>query len=189
MRIAITGHTRGIGKALANVFEQAGHEIIGFSKSQGCDIYQEDIQSKIIDELEHCDMFINNAYMPWAQGNLLKLAHAKWQGTDKVIVNISSKLGLLEDPPKWAKEYAWNKHVQRRWINQHILKASPRIFNVVLGLVDTEMSSNLKGKKVQPCDVAQIVFDLLKYRDIIYVQEIVIDVPNQNWSDIDVENA
>jgi hypothetical protein len=134
-------------------------------------------------------VFINNAYMPWAQSNLLKLAYAKWQGTDKIIVNISSKLGLLEKPPAWAKNYAWDKHIQRHWINQHILKASPRIFSVVLGLVDTEMSSNLKGKKIAPSDVAQIVFDLLKYRDIIYVQEIVLDVPNQNWSDIDVENA
>jgi nucleoside-diphosphate-sugar epimerase len=189
MRIAITGHTRGIGRALAEVFEQNGHEIVGFSKSQGCDIYKEEDQSKIIAELEHCDVFINNAYMPWAQSNLLKLAYAKWQGTDKIIVNISSKLGLLEKPPEWAKKYAWDKSIQRNWINQHILKASPRIFNVVLGLVDTEMSSNLKGKKVAPSDVAQIVFDLLKYRDVVYVQEIVLDVPNQNWSDIDVENA
>jgi hypothetical protein len=189
MKVAITGHTRGIGQAFADLFEQQGYEVLGFSKSQGWDIYQETVQEKIIDSLDDCDVFINNAYMPWAQGNLLKLAYAKWQGTDKVIVNINSKLGLLEDPPKWAKNYAWDKHIQRHWINKQILKSSPRVFNVVLGLIDTEMSVNLKGKKVDPKYVAQIVYDLLKYKDHVYVQEIVLDVPRQDWSEIDVENA
>jgi hypothetical protein len=189
MKIAITGHTKGIGRAFAELFEREGHEVVGFSKSQGWDIYQEDVQAKIIEQLSDCDVFINNAYMPWAQSNLTKLAYAKWSGTDKIIIVINSKLGMLEDPPKWAKNYAYDKQLQTYNINKNILKSSPRVLNVILGLIDTDMSSNLKGKKVSPNSVAEVVYDLLKYRDRVYVQEIILDVPNQNWSDIDVENA
>jgi hypothetical protein len=189
MKIAITGHTKGIGRAFAELFEREGHEVIGFSKSQGWDIYQEDVQAKIIEQLSDCDIFINNAYMPWAQSNLTKLAYAKWANTDKMIVVINSKLGLLEDPPKWASKYAYDKKLQTYNINKNILKSSPRLLNVILGVIDTEMSSKLKGKKVNPEYVAQVVNDLLKYREHVYVQEIILDVPNQNWSDIDVEDA
>jgi len=189
MKIAITGHTKGIGLAFAKLFEQEGHEVIGFSKSQGWDIYQEDVQTKIINQLVDCDVFINNAYMPWAQGNLTALAYKAWAGTDKTIVVINSKLGLLEDPPEWARKYAWDKRLQTYNINKHLLNASPRVFNVILGLIDTDMSLNLKGKKVSPSYVAEIVYDLLKYRDHVYVQEIILDVPNQNWSDINVVDA
>lgn len=189
MKIAITGHTKGIGRAFAELFEREGHEVVGFSKSQGWDIYDESVQEKIINSLDDCEVFVNNAYMPWAQSNLTKLAYNKWQGTDKTIVVINSKLGMLEDPPKWARDYANDKRLQTYTIHKNILKASPRVFNVILGLVETDMSKGLKGQKMNPNHIAQLVYDLLKYKDSIYVQEIVLDVPRQNWSDIDVELA
>ena len=38
MKVAITGHTKGLGASLKKVFEETGHSVIGFSKSTGYDI-------------------------------------------------------------------------------------------------------------------------------------------------------
>ena len=56
MKIAITGHTKGIGKACADVFSE--HEVIGFSRSNGFDIQAIE---PILDSSNDCDVFINNA--------------------------------------------------------------------------------------------------------------------------------
>jgi len=35
MKIAITGHTAGIGQAFANILESRGHDIVGISRRTG----------------------------------------------------------------------------------------------------------------------------------------------------------
>ncbi len=60
MKIAITGHTKGIGKALYNYFSEIGHEVIGMSRSNGYDITLN--PDKILEQISSCDLFINNAY-------------------------------------------------------------------------------------------------------------------------------
>ena len=189
MRVAITGHTRGIGQAFAEQFEYQGDTVVGFSHSQGFDISKPETQDAIIRELDQCDIFVNNAWAVEAQFDLAKLAYDHWQGTDKVIVIISSKLGVVKDPPEWAKYYAQDKQKLNDWVNSKVLRASPRIFNVVLGLVDTDMSKSLQGNKINPKYIARIVCDLLKYKNFAYIQEIMIDVPDQDWRDINVVNA
>ena len=71
MKIAITGHTQGIGQALATVFQQYGHDIIGFSRSNGFDISNADSRRAIIDQSQDADIFVNNAYHPTGQTSLL----------------------------------------------------------------------------------------------------------------------
>ena len=39
MKIAITGHTNGIGQALAREYQQRGHEVMGLSRRTGQNIY------------------------------------------------------------------------------------------------------------------------------------------------------
>ena len=38
MKIAITGHSAGIGQALAQVYQSQGHDIVGLSKRDGHNI-------------------------------------------------------------------------------------------------------------------------------------------------------
>ena len=38
MKIAITGHTAGIGQALAKLYGQQGHQIVGLSRREGNNI-------------------------------------------------------------------------------------------------------------------------------------------------------
>ena len=58
MKIAITGGTAGIGLALGNVYQSRGHEILQLSRRTGNNIR---VIAKIADQIESCDMFINNA--------------------------------------------------------------------------------------------------------------------------------
>ena len=93
MKIAITGHTAGIGQALAQVYSAAGHEIVGLSKRNGHNIRA---ISKIADQIEPCDMFINNAQAGYAQTELLFEIAKRWSGTKKHIVVISTQ--MTQDP-------------------------------------------------------------------------------------------
>ena len=78
MNIAITGHTAGIGQALAKVLQQRGHTIVGLSKRNGHNIRN---ISKIADLIEPCDLFVNNAQTGYAQTELLYEMWQRWQGT------------------------------------------------------------------------------------------------------------
>lgn len=68
MKIAITGHTSGLGLAFYNYFSKK-YEVIGLSRSNGYDIAKD--QNKIVSALSDCDLFFNNAYDGIYQGILL----------------------------------------------------------------------------------------------------------------------
>lgn len=89
MKIAITGHTAGIGQALAKQYESRGHEIVGLSKRHGHNIRN---IPKICDVIEPCDMFINNAQAGFAQTELLFEMSKRWHNTRKHIMVISTMM-------------------------------------------------------------------------------------------------
>jgi len=97
MKIAITGHSAGIGRALANLLEQRGHEIVGLSKRYGHNIHN---IPKIAALIEPCDIFINNAQSHFAQTDLLFAVWRLWRGQDKTIFNISTEMTYMELPPR-----------------------------------------------------------------------------------------
>ena len=122
MKIAITGHTVGIGKSIANAYINDGHTVIGFSTSTGYDISEPEDRARIVAESSDCDVFFNNAYHDFAQCDLLFDLWTSWQGQHKKIVNISSSQSMrwlhnfrdikyrsakraLED----SSEFLWNK--------------------------------------------------------------------------------
>ena len=89
MKIAITGHKRGIGKAFAEQLESRGHTIVGISRSDGENIRRTAHTASII---EPCDMFINNAISFYAQTELLFEVWHRWHTSEHVhhIWNIST---------------------------------------------------------------------------------------------------
>ena len=76
MKIAITGHTAGIGQSLANILQNRGHEIVGLSKRHGDNIRN---TPKIVEKIIACDLFINNAQAGYAQTELLYAVWQAWQ--------------------------------------------------------------------------------------------------------------
>jgi nucleoside-diphosphate-sugar epimerase len=93
MKIAITGHTAGIGQALAEEYLLNGHEIVGLSKREGNNIRN---TPKICDQIEPCDVFVNNAQAGYAQTELLFEMALRWQGTKKHIIVVSTI--MTQDP-------------------------------------------------------------------------------------------
>ena len=90
MKISITGHTKGIGKAIYNVLSEE-HDVIGFSRSNGFNISD---PRKIFVASIGCDVFINNAYIMDTkdQINLFNMFFEQWKDDpNKFIVNIGSK--------------------------------------------------------------------------------------------------
>lgn len=91
MKIAITGHTSGIGKAFTKILSQQGHSILGISRRDGENIRRVTHTAKMIKD---CDMFINNAQSMFAQTELLCEVWNLWQGQDKTIWNISTHMTM-----------------------------------------------------------------------------------------------
>ena len=91
MKIAITGHRKGIGQAFAEQLSARGHEIVGISRSDGENIRRTAHTASMI---EPCDMLINNAISLYAQTELLFEVWHRWQPIKEVrhIWNISTKL-------------------------------------------------------------------------------------------------
>jgi len=91
MKIAVTGHKRGIGKAFAEQLSDRGHTIVGISRSDGENIRRVAHTASLI---EPCDVFINTAISMYAQTELLFEVWHRWQHSDLVhhIWNISTKV-------------------------------------------------------------------------------------------------
>lgn len=105
MKYAITGHTNGLGQAIANLL--GNDNVVGFSKSTGYDITEPSSRQRIIKESMHCDVFINNAHAEYAQTQLLYELWDRWAGLDKTIINISSN--TTDGIKKHTHEYSAQK--------------------------------------------------------------------------------
>jgi NAD(P)-dependent dehydrogenase (short-subunit alcohol dehydrogenase family) len=93
MKIAITGHTAGIGQALAEEYLLEGHEVVGLSRREGNNIRN---IPKICDQIDSCEVFVNNAQAGYAQTELLFEMAQRWTGTGKHIIVISTM--MTQDP-------------------------------------------------------------------------------------------
>jgi len=97
MKVAITGHSAGIGQALSKQFEANGHEVVGLSRRNGYNIRS---LPKVVGMIEPCDVFINNAQVGYAQTELLFEVWRRWQGQQKYIINIGTAMTDMLLPPK-----------------------------------------------------------------------------------------
>ncbi len=95
MKIAITGHKKGIGRAFEEQLTARGHHIVGISRSDGENIRRVAHTASLI---EPCDMLINNAISFYAQTELLFEVWHRWQNIKEThyIWNISTKLCELD---------------------------------------------------------------------------------------------
>lgn len=89
MKIAITGHSAGIGQALSTIYTEQGHEVVGLSRRNGYNIRS---IPKVASVIESCDMFINNAQVGFAQTELFWEVWNRWRGQNKTIINISTQM-------------------------------------------------------------------------------------------------
>ena len=112
--IAITGHTRGIGKGLYDYFTAKGCQVKGFSLTNGFDISKKENIDRIVELTRECDLFINNAHCDYQQVEIAKLWQQQHWTSKHFIINVSSIAGEpFADVPNtmpWLTPYGEEKH-------------------------------------------------------------------------------
>ena len=144
MKIAITGHSNGIGKSFAEHLYDRGHEIIGLSKRHGNNIRN---IPKIAEKIVPCDLWINNAQSGYAQTELLQHMVEQWNDDrNKMIWNISTIMAVDYNMPNIsglsAKQLA-EYRTQKRALEEAIKTAksqrtSCRLITIRPGAVATQ---------------------------------------------------
>jgi hypothetical protein len=123
MKIAITGHTAGIGKKL---YERLHPDAIGFSLSTGYDIINTNDRKRIIVESKDCNVFINNAPASFGQTLLFLELFQEWKNDPtKTIINVGSRIAEIKMLPtnrqdllKYQAEKLILKEMSNRVIGQ-----------------------------------------------------------------------
>ena len=165
MKIAITGHTSGIGQALAKVYASQGHEIIGLSKRYGHNIRN---TQQIADLIEPADMFVNNAQEAYAQTELLYEMHRRWNGIEhKKIMIISTMMTISPSPTlpgEDIKEYYNQKLALEQAVRQLVFTSVwPQMLLVKPGNVATSITTS----PYPQCDVDEWASKLVEIIDIV----------------------
>ena len=82
MIVRITGHTKGIGKCLHDDLIAEGHDVIGYSRSNGYNISDPVSRQIIIEESKQADVFINCA---WPDGDLPMTEPEQFDGQTEML--------------------------------------------------------------------------------------------------------
>ena len=142
MKIAITGHKKGIGQAFAEQLSARGHDIVGISRSDGENIRRTAHTAGLI---EPCDLLINNAISFYAQTELLFEVWHRWQSSDDEhhIWNIST--GVCE----WSEDRPINGLTMRESIEYRNQKMALELAHHQLNF----QPSNIKMDLIRPGSV------------------------------------
>lgn len=140
MKIAITGHTKGIGKALYDLLIYKGNTCYGFSRKNSYDISDAEDRDAIIFKAKDCDVFINNAWLDFYQVDLFNDIFSLWkEDKSKTIININSrsKYGISGNPTYSATKKELAKVSYKAMFDND---KKCRIININPGYVKTDMT-------------------------------------------------
>ena len=197
-KIAITGHTQGIGLALYNNLVNR-YDVAGFSRSTGYDLLTNHTVEKIVYKTNKYDVLINNAHAGLAQTKLAQLwARHSDNTSHKLIINISSGLTKIQPPldnllPDTVDYINSKKDLEKMSKSINEAYGHVRAVNLVLGWLDTDFYlANLNDpillnlfntlKEQEKLISTQAVVDavdfILTQKNHSFVNELVLD----NWS-------
>lgn len=170
MKVAITGHTKGLGAELAARFLSRGDEVVGFARTNGYDLYRQSHYERVLLEAKECDMFINNTHFDFGQMKLLGKMFVAWQDQPtKIIVNISSESSYHQKDT--LRPYSIQKIALDEQTKQlQRFENGPKIINVRPGYFDTKVQGGMKIETV--ADVIMYAINnvhLFLIKDIVFV--------------------
>lgn len=182
MKIAITGHSSGIGKGLYDFFSK-DHEVIGFSKDNGYDIEK---FSDILDQSINCDIFINNAYSYYKQSEIIKAWAEQHKEQKHLIISTSSiaaePLAEIEKYYPHLADYAKEKYAINRtsWEINHLgyqCKSSA----IMPGVVNTNFYNPYDTQDV---NAIALYNKVIETNSIIHVEDLVktINFIVESWN-------
>lgn len=170
MKIAITGHTDGVGK---NIYEKLLKEfnVIGLSRTNGYDIKNVD---KIIEQIEGCDVFINNAFQQNYQTLLFEKLFYSWKYSTKLIINMNSS--CVYDSSDWNPPYA-NSKKDFRDVSMNIIRNNIDKKVRVTNLYPSTLSTHTGFEKLNKIDtnyISDIVLWLISQPKEVEIREMSI---------------
>lgn len=161
-KVAITGHTSGIGKEVYDWCYAHGYDVRGYSRSTGYNL----IENNGVTVAEAIyrwspDILFNNAWMPNAQLNVLQLLHKKWKNQEKVIINTGSLAAYI--PTFEKSSYTDNKKEMSEYVikasQQYPEKSKCRLHNVSFGWVNSRLTP--EGGVIPAYEAAMILVNLI----------------------------
>ncbi len=168
MKVAVTGHTRGIGKAIFDYFQKNNNQVQGFSRSNGYDIKLTTVRQQIVNLVNDVDIFVNNAYNSYDDSQLLLLEAVvnEWKGSDKLIINVSSRYTTDSN-----NSYCQTKKKLDNYCEQQIYNL-PYILNIKPGLTDTTRVLSELKPKMSVDSIVQIIDFALANKNVFRVHNI-----------------
>ena len=152
-KIAVIGHTRGIGKAIYDLYRKKKYKVVGMSKSNGFDIIHD--QDKILEQIQDCSLVVLNAHADRGQLNLLKKIYGRHSFDKMKVAVITSTSGIEEEPDYnqfkiWDKfEYVQYCEIKKELIGyiselqDELLSKPLSVYDVCPEVVDTDMTKGL----------------------------------------------
>ena len=168
-KIAVIGHTRGIGKATYDLYRKKKYKVVGMSKSNGFDIIHD--QDKILEQIQDCSLVVLNAHADRGQLNLLKKIYGRHSFDKMKVAVITSTSGIEEEPDYnqfkiWDKfEYVQYCEIKKELIGyiselqDELLSKPLSVYDVCPDVVDTDMTKGLWENlpKLKADEVAEAV--------------------------------
>ena len=172
MKIALTGHSKGIGAAVYKDLVAKNYEVFGYSRSNGWDIKDTD---RVASEIINCDCFINNAHSfqhGWAQTELLRKVWLIWKSDpSKIIITIGSygtEITRRRDEP-----YAIYKHALDQTVKQlRATAVNPHMVNIRPNWVDVPRVAEFTEPKISTQSIADVINFILENRANFRVYDI-----------------
>ena len=181
--IAITGTTRGIGKAISDLLEEEGHNVISLNRSTGFDLRLpwDQLEHKLYPAIKHADIFINNAHYQFTQVNSLQHLFLNWKNQDdKTIINLSSTAGdkRQDTKGKWAN-YQIQKIALDEACKQLEGMGKCKVTNIRPGWVDTDALEGIQKPIgitiLKPKDIAKTILYVINQPPEIHMKNISIE--------------
>ena len=174
----ITGSCYGLGQAFAHQFEPL-FDIIEYDLELGQDLNQAATRDQLIQDLADCTVFFNNCQV--YQEELLTRSFDLQNGL--CIVNSSSAIDYYEDDlhliPEWTRyieeKRSLNQLVQQLHNQQNLgQNTNCWVLNLRMGWLATEEHSERQGVKIQPQDLADLVYAVLTASPRLLVQDLLV---------------
>ena len=177
-RVAITGHTSGIGKEIYEYCQFHGAEVKGFSRTSGFDL--RDGGDDIINEILRwdADIVFNHAWTPRTQNKILKILHTQWEKyNNKVIINTRSatcyySIGadIYEKDKSELRDYC----IQSAQLYPHSNKC--RVHNVSMGWTNSAILTGVEDGEyfIDPYEAALVLINLCQPQNYV-MSEVVVN--------------
>jgi len=170
--VAITGTTRGLGKALSLVFQENGYKVIHLNRPDF------DISTFDLEKVPDFDIFINNAYSDkhgYAQTDIAYAWFNKFKDTDKHLVNIGSVSSDGDRP--FVHPYAVHKTaLEKASIQLQFIKSKCKVTLIKPSWIDTDRIKKVEARKMDPFEISEYIYNVTQIPGDMYVKSITFEI-------------